>query len=101
MNLIVKIKSIAIMAIIACAFCGCGSRSGNVVVAVPPAAETAQPTAKTLPFDADSAYRLIERQLDFGACFPRSRYCACATRGSDSLEWRQASDRQYNGSLEF
>jgi Predicted aminopeptidases len=106
MNLIVKIKSIAIMAIIACAFCGCGSRSGNVVVVVPPAAETAQPTVKTLPFDADSAYRLIERQLDFGYRVPGTpSHDRCgdwlaaelASRGADTVLVQRGEVTAWNG----
>ncbi|MDE6609333.1 MAG: M28 family peptidase, partial [Muribaculaceae bacterium] len=105
MNFIVKIKWIASMAIVAGALGGCGSKPANAVVAAEtvPATEVAQ---KVLPFNADSAYRLIERQLEFGNRVPGTpSHDRCgewlaaelAARGADTVTVQRAEVTAWNG----
>lgn len=105
MNFIVKIKPIAMNAIIAGLLCGCAGKSGNAVVATERAGEQVA-AAKVLPFNADSAYRLIERQLDFGYRVPGTEpHDRCgewlaaelAARGADTVMVQHGEVTAWNG----
>lgn len=105
MNFIVKIKPIAMNAIIAGLLCGCAGKSGNAVVATDPAGEQVT-AAKVLPFNADSAYRLIERQLDFGYRVPGTEpHDRCgewlaaelSARGADTVMVQHGEVTAWNG----
>ena len=105
MNFIVKIKPIAMNAIIAGLLCGCAGKSGNTVVATETVSEQL-PAAKVLPFNSDSAYRLIERQLDFGYRVPGTEsHDRCgewlaaelAARGADTVMVQRGEVTAWNG----
>lgn len=105
MNLVVKIESIPIAMILAGVFCGCGSRSVNAAVTTDIIPDQTAP-AQVLSFDADSAYRLIERQLDFGYRVPGTlSHARCgewlaeelALRGADTVIVQKGDVTAWNG----
>lgn len=102
MDFFLKLRRIACCAVAAGLLGGCAGKSGGSVVT----ADVTVAPAKSLPFNADSAYRLIERQLDFGYRVPGTEShercgewlaAELGARGADTVMVQRGEVTAWNG----